>query len=364
MTKQNTDLSVKTNTETLIIRKAVADDVEQLLKLSDKTGSGMTSMPSDRQSWVDKLDRSIADFQRPEPRKDGDIYFLVLEDLSTNKIVGTGAVYAGIGIKRPFYSYKLATLTNSSEKLDLTVHTRVLNLVNDFSGTTEIGSLFLLPEYRRDGIGKFLSRARFLLLADFPERFDETIFAEMRGWLDENDNSPFWEHLGRKFFGLSFQKADYISAVDGFQFISDLMPKYPVYLDLLPEEAQEVIGKPHKAAAGAFNILKKEGFQYTGYIDIFDAGPSVKTALPQIKTIAESRIVTLSKICDGDLDNYEHAAESYIMSNSRLDDYRMMRSQLTILEDDKVAISSDAARAIGLKVGDTFRAVREKQEFD
>ena len=198
--------------------------------------------------------------------------------------------------------------------------TRVLNLVNDFTGTTEIGSLFLLPDYRVDGIGKFLSRSRFLLLADFPERFDEVVFAEMRGWLDKDDNSPFWEHLGRKFFNLTFQEADYISATDGYQFISDLMPKFPVYLDLLPQEAQNVVGIPHDAAAGAFHILKKEGFSYSGYIDIFDAGPSIQTPLTQIKTVAESEMMQLSEIVD---DQKIKNSDQYILSNSKLDNYKM-----------------------------------------
>lgn len=350
-----------TTQELLVIRAAVAEDVDQMVEISTMTGSGMTSMPSDRQSWVDKLERSIADFQRDEPLKNGDTYFLVMEDLHTSKIVGSGAIYVGIGLDRPFYSYKLSTIAASSKKLDLTVHTRILSLVNDFTGTTEIGSLFLMPEYRRDGIGKYLSRSRFLMLADFPERFDDTVFAEMRGWLDENDNSPFWDHLGRKFFDLSFQEADYISAVDGFQFISDLMPKSPVYLDLLPEEAQDVVGKPHDAAAGAFHILQKEGFAYSGYVDIFDAGPSVQTPLNKIKTVADSRAVRLGMVLT-DCDAVEK--ESYIASNSRLKEYRMMRTPLLLIEDDQVAISESAAEALKLKVGDAMRIVKEQQTFD
>ena len=349
----------KKSAETLVIRAAVESDLDRLLELSSMVGSGMTSMPSDRQSWVDKLERSIADFNRKKPKKNGDIYFMVLEDLNNDKIVGSGAVYAGIGLHRPFYSYKMATLTASSEKLDLTIHTRILNLVNDFTGTTEIGSLFLLPEYRRDGIGKFLSRSRFLLLADFPQRFDERVFAEMRGWLDENDNSPFWDALGHKFFGLSFQKADFISAVDGFQFISDLMPKYPVYLDLLSKEAQEVVGKPHKDAAPAFSILKKEGFRYSGYVDIFDAGPSVQTALKNIQTVKDSEDMKLTHTFAITDDESLQKAERYIFSNSQLRNYKMTRAPLIRLDDQSVAIPDTAAEALELKIGDSLKIVKE-----
>ena len=344
--------------EQLIIRAATLSDIDELLELSDLVGSGMTSMPSNRQSWVDKIERSIADFERTEARKNGDIYFMVLEDATSKKIVGSGAVYAGIGLERPFYSYKLSTITTSSEKLDLTVTTRVLHLVNDFTGATEIGSLFLRPEYRRDGIGKFLSRSRFLLLADFPERFDDVVFAEMRGWLDKHSKSPFWDSLGHKFFGLSFQKADFISAVDGFQFISDLMPKYPVYVDLLSEEAQSVIGKPHDDAAGAFRILKSEGFRYSGYVDIFDAGPSIQTPIDQIKSVANSELRKVNMV----VPTQELADQtSYLISNGQLQNYRMTRSPLMIDANGELSISQDTAASLNLESGDTARILLERK---
>lgn len=347
--------------DSLLVRAAKARDVDQLLHLSEIAGAGMTSMPVNRQTWIEKLARSDTDFHCEEPQKSDDTYFMVLEDLHANKIVGCAAVYVGIGLQKPFYSYKLTTIAAASERLGLTIHTRLLSLVNDFTGTTEIGSLFLLSEYRRDGIGKFLSRSRFLLLADFPQRFNDTIFAELRGWLDENNNSPFWDHLGRRFFGISFQEADFISAVDGFQFISDLMPKYPVYLDLLPKEAQEVVGKPQDATVGAFNILQKEGFQYSGYVDIFDAGPTVQTQLTQIKTIADSRPVFLGMILT---DSDAVAKESYIASNCCLKDYRVLRTPLVLVEDDQVAISESAAALLKLKVGDLMRIVKEHPASD
>jgi arginine N-succinyltransferase len=343
--------------EQLLIRVASMDDLDQLLELSILVGSGMTSMPSDRKSWVDKLERSIADFHRDQASGGSDIYFMVMEDLNTGTIVGSGAVYAGIGLERPFYSYKLATISASSEKLGLTVHTRTLSLVNDFCGATEIGSLFVRPEYRRDGIGKFLSRSRFLLLADFPERFDERVFAEMRGWLNSNTESPFWNALGQKFFGLSFQKADFISAVDGFQFISDLMPKYPVYVDLLPQDAQAVIGRPHDDAAGALRILEKEGFSYNGYVDIFDAGPTISAQLGKIRSVAQSEAVKLANIVK---DTELESETSFIVSNARLPDYRLMRMPLAINEAGDVSMGANCAEAMDLSVGDKIRILKER----
>ena len=338
----------------LLIRAAVMDDIDRLLEMSELVGSGMTSMPRDRDSWVEKISRSVNDFQLIDPQRNDDIYFMVMEDLDNGKIVGCGAVYAGVGVRNPFYSYKLSTITTYSEKLDLTVHARILSLVNDFNGKTEIGSLFLLPEYRIEGIGKFLSRSRFLLLADFPARFSETIFAEMRGWLDASGNSPFWQHLGSKFFGISFAEADLLNAVEGHQFISDLMPKYPVYLDLLPPAAQDVIGKEHADTGGALHILKKEGFGFSGYVDIFDAGPTIETTLKNIKTVADSRAVNLSAIVDeADLDNQQ----KFIISNCQLHNYRMIYAGIAQGESEEYMISKQSAATLEVEPGDTLRIV-------
>ena len=341
----------------LLIRAAVMDDIDRLLEISKLVGSGMTSMPRDRDSWVEKISRSVNDFQLAEPQRNDDIYFMVMEDLNNDKIVGCGAVYAGVGLRNPFYSYKLSTITTYSEKLDLTVHARILNLVNDFNGKTEIGSLFLMPEYRVDGIGKFLSRSRFLLLADFPERFSETIFAEMRGWLDESGNSPFWQYLGSKFFGISFAEADSLNAVEGHQFISDLMPKYPVYLDLLPPKAQDVVGKEHTDAGGALHILYKEGFGFSDYVDIFDAGPTIETPLKNIKTVSNSREVSINAIVDetGLVDQ-----QKFIISNCQLHNYRLIHAAVAIEQDkfEQTTISKQSAMILGVKPGDTIRIVK------
>ncbi len=339
----------------IIVRSADLTDLDRLLAMSERTGSGMTTMPTDGSTWQAKLTKSVRSFARIVERPEGDVYFLVMQDTDTDTLVGSCAVYAGVGLDRPFYSYKLSTLTTSSQQLNMTVYMRVLHLVNDFTGATELGSLFLLPEHRHRGQGRFLSRSRLMLIADFPSRFSEQVFAEIRGWFDENEQSPFWEHLGRKFFGVTYQKADFMSAVDGSQFISDLMPKYPVYLDLLPKAAQDVVGKVNRDAEPALKILEQEGFQDTGYVDIFDAGPTVQCRRDLIKTVQESRVARVKELVDRPAAPQGDQSVPYIISNSRLQDYRLVLQPLKLLAEDRVAISRKAAEGLQVKVGDAVR---------
>lgn len=338
----------------VVVRKAELNDLDALLALSGQTGSGMTTMPVDKGSWVEKLERSCKDFSRSANGGSGEIYLFVLEDWELGEVVGCAAIYAGVGLNKPFYSYKLSTLTNSSPLLDLTAHSRLLYLVNDYQGGTELGSLFVASDYRRDGIGTLLSRSRLLFLADFKSRFNHLVFAELRGWLDENEQSPFWNCLGQNFFGLSYQKADFLSAIHGSQFISDLMPKYPVYLDLLPNEAQTVVGKPNIDAQGALHILQKEGFKYTGYVDVFDAGPCVQTELDSIATVRTSQDVVLAEIVDSECSN-GFSDHFYMVSNSCINGYRVIKTRITLLGDRCIGLPQKAAAMLNVEQNSLLR---------
>ena len=341
----------------LVVRSATPDDIDALLSLSEQTGHGMTTMPTDRTVWESRLAANSASFNNPVDPKQQQTYFFVLEDVESQKLVGTTALYHNVGLDRPFYSYKVSKITTASSEIDVTLHLRVLHLVNDYTGSTEIGSLFLLPDYRKHGIGQFLSRSRFMLLADFPERFAELVFAELRGWIDAEGNSPFWEFLGSKFFGLSYEKADFLSAVQGSQFISDLMPKYPIYVNLLPPSAQNVISKPNDGAAPAMKILDRENFQLTDYIDIFDAGPCVQCRVPQVHTVRNSHVKTIHSVSDSADLTSQDREKQFILSNGTLADYRMTLQPIELL-DDQVVINRATAEHLHLSVGDSIRYIK------
>ena len=130
------------------------------------------------------------------------------------------------------------------------VRTPTLNLSNDMTDTTEICSLLLSDEYQGGGNGLLLSRCRFMFLDDFRKRFSDKVFAEMRGVSDKDGKSPLWDALGSKFFDMEFGEADRLSGLGNKSFIAELMPKYPIYLSMLPESlrAFEILGDAIKEA--------------------------------------------------------------------------------------------------------------------
>ena len=344
----------------LIIRPARQSDLGDLMDLSHAVGTGMTSMPANEGAWLEKLTRSEASFKAPAQGPQGEIYFMVLEDTKTQKAVGTTALYAGVGLKYPFYSYKISKLVSASSELETTRKMNVMLLVNDYTGATEIGSLYLSKEYRQPGVGQFLSRCRYLTLGDFPDRFGDMVMAEMRGWQDKDGDSPFWTHLGEKFFGIAFESADKISSVKGTQIISDLMPKYPIYIDLLPAEAQEVIGKPHESSSPALRLLEKEGFNFNGYVDVFDGGPSVEVPTRNIKTLQSSIVAKLGGAEEQEV--AEDQSNLYMISNANITAYRICLQPAKIEADGTIKLTQETIDALRLAPGDEVRYVKFREK--
>ena len=332
----------------MLVRPVTLKDQDKILTLAREAGIGMTSLPPDAQVLEHKIRRSVASCQGKPDGEKQDAFLFVLVDTETNEPVGTTGVVAHVGLRHPFYSYKLSTIVQASKELGVYSLQRVLHMVNDYTGASEIGSLFLLPEYRRDGIGKFLSMCRFLMLAELPHLFADIVISEIRGVQDENGESPFYKHLAQHFFQMDFKRADLIHATQGGQFISDLMPKYPIYVNLLDAKAQGAIGVPLEASRPAIHLLEKQGFRYQGYIDVFDAGPTMQAERATIRVVRKSKRSTLTEIKPLADEN------THMVSSTKLPDFRM---SYTALEKNSTGISltKETVEALMLKKGDAVR---------
>ena len=117
---------------------------------------------------------------------------------------------------------------------------------------------------------------------------------------------------------MDFKEADHLSAVTDSQFILDLMPRHPIYVDLLPEAARAVIGECHEDGVGAMKLLEWEGFRYQKVVDIFDGGPLVAAPRERIRTINDSRRVSL---VSGKID--ESKARKGLVATDALPNFRV-----------------------------------------
>lgn len=335
------------------IRAARLDDLQHLYDMAKLTGGGFTNLPPDRKALTAKLERAAAAFDHTgpgDPRNPRDeLFVLVLEDAATREVRGTAQIFTCVGQQWPFYSYRIATLTQHSKELGRTFRAELLNLVTDLEGSSEVGGLFLHPGERAGGLGLLLARSRYLFIAMHRARFADRILAELRGIIDERGGSPFWDGVAGRFFGMSFQEADYFNAINGNQFIADLMPKHPVYVAMLPEGARQVIGLPHPTGRAAMRMLEEEGFAAEGYVDIFDGGPTMTARTDRVRSIAQARIATVSHVRAPE---GAGPARRALVATGELAQFRCTYGEIGLDGDGAVVLDPVAAAALDVTVGD------------
>lgn len=302
----------------MIIRYIEPKDVNDLYLLAQKAGFGLTSLQPNMEKLAARIERACKTVAGELPKAD-QVYLFVLEDTELNKVVGVCGIEVALGLKEPWYNFHVGTQVHASEPLSVYKALPTLYLSNDHTNCSELCTLFLDPDYRLNKNGKFLSKVRFLFLSAFRQYFEETIVAEMRGYSDANGQSPFWNAVGHKFFDIEFTKADYLSGVGQKAFIAELMPRHPLYVDMLPDDAKAAIGIVHPNTQPAYNLLLEEGLRYKGYVDIFDGGATLQADIENLRAIKESQSVVVQ------IEQPENIAvgdEPYIVANDDYENYR------------------------------------------
>lgn len=334
----------------MMIRYIKQKDIHDLYHLAQKAGFGLTSLQPDMEILAARIDRAIKTVEGKLDKSEQG-YLFVLEDTLLHKVVGVCGIEVALGLKEPWYNFHIGTQVHSSEPLNVYKSLPTLYLSNNHTNCSELCTLFLDPDYRLNKNGKFLSKIRFLFLSAFRQYFEETIVAEMRGFSDENGRSPFWDAVGHKFFDMEFTKADYLSGTGKKAFIAELMPRHPLYVDMLPDEAKAVIGAVHPNTEPAYNLLIEEGLRYKGYVDIFDAGATLQADIENLRAIKDSHVLTVH-IEQSDL--IMLGDEPYIVAN---DDYENYRAILTYSQPDsnQVTLSIEQAHQLHVKEGASVR---------
>lgn len=328
-----------------LMRAAVPADLEGFKQLREIAGAGFTSLMIDDEAMLRKLELSQASFASSATQAGPERYMIALEHVESGVIAGCCGVKSTIGETPPFFNFRIIREAQASAVVGRRFDMDVLIGVNDFTSCSEVGSLFVRPEHRAAGVGRALAQSRYMLMAAAPQRFREHVISELRGVVSAEGVSPFWEAIGRHFFRMDFAEADRLSATTDNQFILDLMPQHPVYIDLLPEAARRVIGKCHEAGEGARKLLEWEGFVFSNVVDIFDGGPLVSAPRDQIRTKRESRRarVEIGAVSDD--------GKRALLAAPRLGDFRCVATRVSLSEHGVLAGAS-ALTALGLNDGD------------
>jgi arginine N-succinyltransferase len=332
----------------IIIRPLAKKDQDIFVEFSFNATLGIRNLPRNRDKLHDKIIFSEQSFAKHVEKPGKEEYFFVLEDLSTGRIGGTCGIFTSIDPKNSS-NFRIETRAIEGTHPSIIRTIKILKPARFHSDASEICSLYLQPTFRHSGQGRLLSLSRFLFIASHRERFKNKILAELRGYIDPRQISPFWEAVGHHFCDLSF--VELMAQVDqGAINIKEIIPRYPIYISLLSPDVQNMIGKPHEASKPALDMLLHEGFKTTNEVDTLEAGPAVIAKTSNIRSIKQSRVITI------DISETLNDENEFIIANTKLD-FRACYGDIQFKNEKSGFIHPEVADALQVKKGDLVRFV-------
>jgi len=331
----------------LRLRPIQLDDLDALLAFAEASAHGLTTLPSNLQRLRGHIERSLHSFATTDVSGE-ESYLFVLEDLEADRVVGVSGISAQAGLSDRFYSYRNEFVVHRSKALEYSNRIHTLHLCHDLTGATVLTSFYIEPKYRSGLAPHLLSRARLLYIGQHPERFSDRIISENPGLADDSGRCPFWEAVGRRFFNMDYPAVEALAGGRSKSFIADMMPTSPVYVPMLPGQAQWAIGQLHPEAELPFSILVDEGFEADAYVDIFDGGPIVVSRPAQLRTITR---MSIGRVAQSTPHDRRATASLRLVGNTSRSNFQ---AALAIVSQTTrgLAMPDSCAADIGLGVGD------------
>jgi arginine N-succinyltransferase len=278
------------------IRGVIAADEDQLLDVARHLNT--VNLPADRdeiRGLIEHAQKSFSGAIKDSRRRE---YVFVIVDLERDRIVGTSMIIGQLGRRDAPYIYvDVSGEERYSATLDKHFHHVVLKIGYSYSGPTEIGGLIVSPDYRKkpERLGVMISYVRFLFIKMHREWFKDELLAELLPPLEPDGTSHLWDAVGRKFTGMTYAEADRLSKKNK-EFIKGLFPEGAIYASLLPQQAQDVIGKVGAQTKGVERMLRRIGFRYGERVDPFDGGPHFTASTDEVTLVARSHRARVIKL--------------------------------------------------------------------
>lgn len=337
----------------LYIRPGRLADLDQIERMAAVTFPMLHSLPADREKLHEKIAHSLHSFAEEVAIPGEESYCLVLEDSDSGRLMGTAMMVASAGFSEPFSVYRNEVIIHASRELKINNRIHALTLSHELTGHSQLSGFFVDASLSGTNYPHLLSRSRLVFMAEHPERFCDDLVSVLPGVSDEAGVSPFWENVGRKFFGLEFRQAEFLSGGRSKTFIAELMPHHPIYVPLLSEAAQSVMGQVHPRSTLPFSILTDEGFEADRFVDIFDAGPvmTAKRALCRsVRNSVRRRVAIGSQEASLWL--------WHLVGNTSAEDFRCTLVRLPADLPETIALDARTATLLDVEQGSDIRCVR------
>jgi len=276
------------------IRGAVPGDEEPLLSLARELNT--VNLPNDGPHIERLLSLSARSFSgeiAPRLRR----YVFLLWDKEKERAAGTSMIVAQLGRRgAPYIYFDVHIEERYAASVDKHFHHTLLRIGFSYDGPTELGGLVVAPAYRKapERLGLLISYVRFLFIAGNRPLFRDDLLAELLPPLEPDGTSHLWEAVGRRFTDMSYAEADLLSS-ENKDFIRDLFPRDAIYVTLLSQDAQSIIGRVGAQTKGVEKMLRRVGFEYLERVDPFDGGPHFGARTDDVTLVQETRTVKVGE---------------------------------------------------------------------
>ena len=348
--KRNGEHMTDTRRNCYLIRPFELSDAPALLDLILQSSGGLSSLQPRLDFLRDYIQSSVNSFGGRYPLEKPHKYLLGMFEHGQKikkggRLIGCSAVKTQIGIESPFINFDLQ---GDGENQVLRASTR-------FRGATEVGSLFLHPDYRDSGLGRYLAKVRYHLIGAEPWRFGDMVIAELRG-ICGKEGSPLYDHLFEYKLDKTFLEADAEYFDRDPKSLGDIVPIGDVPTYDFPIEVKMSLAQPHPTGIGAMRLLQREGFIFSGTIDLFDAGPIMSVHRDTIRTTMQTK--TLPCLSATDLID----AQDSLISVGTVADFRAVVTPATEI-DRGVLIPQRALDTLGVEAGAQLRFWQDERRL-
>ena len=328
--------------DTYLFRPIVSADAVDLLKLVRQSSGGLSSLQPRLDFLTDYISSSEESFRGEYSLEKPHKYLLGLFDLRSDSLIGCAAVKTQIGKDSPFINFDIKG--DGPEQC--------LQASSRFTGATEVGSLFLHPDYRADGLGRYLAKVRYLLMASEPWRFGDMVIAELRG-ICGAEGSPLYDHLFEYKLEKSFLEADAEYYDRNPDTLGDIVPIGCIDTCDMPLNVKASLGQPHPSGIGAMRLLQREGFIFSGTIDLFDAGPIMSVHRDTIRTIMNAKTAAILASPSG------ASGPPTLIASGKVADFRAILTP-AIESDNGLLVLPDALHSLETRMGGEVRYWKAK----
>ena len=302
-----------------------------------KSSGGLSSLQPRLNFLKDYIKSSEKSFSQKHNSDQPCKYLLGMYEGVGGKLIGCAAVKTKTGINTPFINFDILGEGDDQH----------LKASSRFMGSTEVGSLYLDPDYRSLGLGSYLARVRYLLMATEPWRFDDCVIAELRG-ICGIDGSPLYDHIFKDKLEKNFMEADTEYFDRNPKSLGDIVPIGKLNTCDMPINVRASLGQPNASGQAAMRLLQSEGFIFTGTVDLFDGGPIMSVHRDTIRTIMNSKVLKAKR---------QEKIKGGVYSIVTSGDFNNFRAVITKtkLNDDIVNISFEAFDSLNLQKNNTVR---------